>query len=243
VEKDGDPTKMMYAKIGEWKWTSLGEGVGNDPNIVGNNLALYADFKGYLCDLSKSPKTLTECTVINRNDEQIRHLILDRENEKIAYFNPTTMLDGFMRVDLSGQTPVYEKVSVDNLQPNMYSIAIHDVRGTLVLYANIFTTDQSVEKGRGNQLCYYNLNKKKTFCSLPTPHADGVLEYRQAYAEFENHWIVWQDSISPLMKARDMECYCDRHAALCPFDDYTPQPDNPKDVKTGTRPNRKERQK
>jgi len=32
-----------------------------------------------------------------------------------------------------------------------------------------------------------------------------------------------------------MECYCDHHPELCPFDDYTPQPENPKDVKTGKR--------
>ncbi|HQB11239.1 MAG TPA: hypothetical protein PLW37_15355, partial [bacterium] len=76
---------------------------------------------------------------------------------------------------------------------------------------------------------------KKSFCSLPTPHAEGKMEYRQSAPEYEGHWLVWQDSVSPLMKVRDMECYCDHHPELCPFDDYTPQPDNPKDVKTGKR--------
>ena len=46
--------------------------------------------------------------------------------------------------------------------------------------------------------------------------------------DFEGHTLVWHDAGNVGLKARDMECYCDWHAELCPFDDYTPNTEHPK---------------
>ena len=88
---------------------------------------------------------------------------------------------------------------------------------------------------RDSKYCYLRVSTKETFCSLPLKveltkdnkwqYVDG---YRQGQAEFEGHYLVWMDFISPTTKVRDMECYCDHHPEVCPFDDYTPNPDNPK---------------
>ena len=80
-ETDGGPDLMLYAEIGLWQWTQIGEGIAYHPNIVGNKLAFYMDdFNGYVCDLSKTPKTLSECVKANREGEEIRHPVLDQSN-------------------------------------------------------------------------------------------------------------------------------------------------------------------
>ncbi len=234
-EVEGGPSEMKYAKIGEWKWRKLGDGIGYHPQIVGDKLALYVDsFDGYICDLSKSPEKLESCLKVNRDGEEIRHPKMDVENSQLVYFSPVNMVDGFMKLDLSKNPAEYSEIKLDGLLESRFSVALNDVKGKMVLYTDISLPNPQSDM-RENRLCYYRVDLKKSFCSLATPHAEGKMEYRQAYGEFENHWLVWQDSVGPLMKVRDMECYCDHHPELCPFDDYTPQPDNPKDVKTGKR--------
>ena len=114
-----------------------------------------------------------------------------------------------------------------------------------MLYANVYkyhTQDSDID----GRKCYYRFSKKKSYCMLPLQFdmGDGLFMInRQSFAEFEGHYLVWMDTYGPQMVVRDMECYCDKHSDLCPFDEYTPKPDNPKYVKTGERPNGKERQK
>ncbi len=241
-ESDALSTKMMYAKIGEWKWIGLGDGVANEPSIVNNRLVFHANnFKGYICDLDKKPLSLDECRVVNREGEGALNLVLDSTNEDILYYaDAYKTRDSLLRVDLS-KTPIqYEYLKMEELIDPLMSVYPVSAKGVLLIYNNNFYTN--TEKDDWDiRACFFRLDLKKSYCSLPTPHKDGVLEYRQSYTEFENHWVVWQDSSAPYMKARDMECYCDRHPELCPFDDYTPQPDNPKDVKAGTRPNGEKR--
>lgn len=51
---DGNASKMMYAKVGEWKWTALGDGYGWFPSIVGDTLSFVDDdVNGWVCDLTK----------------------------------------------------------------------------------------------------------------------------------------------------------------------------------------------
>ncbi|HPS31389.1 MAG TPA: hypothetical protein PLZ43_14105 [bacterium] len=235
-EVDGGPSEMKYAKIGEWKWRSLGNGIGYHPQIVGDKLALYVDsFDGHVCDLSKSPASLSSCLKVNRDGEEIRYAKMDEENSNLMYFSPVNIPDRIIRTDLS-KTPIeYSEIKFEGLLETRFAIVINKVKGSMVLYSDISLPDPESDM-RENRLCYYRTDLKKSFCSLATPHDEGKMEYRQAYGEFENHWLVWQDSVGPLMKVRDMECYCDYHPELCPFDDYTPQPENPKDVKTGKRP-------
>ena len=236
-EVKGGPSEMKYAKIGEWKWKSLGDGIGYHPQIIGDKLALYLDtFDGYICDLSKSPETLESCMKVNREGEEIRHPKIDVENPHLVYYSAVNMVDGFMKMDMSKTPFEYSEIKLEGLQETRFSVALNEVKGNMILYTDIYLPNPQSDM-RENRLCYYRVDLDKSFCSLPTPHKEGKMEYRQAYAEFEDHWLVWQDSVAPLMKVRDMECYCDHHPDLCPFDDYTPQPENPKDVKTGKRLN------
>lgn len=234
-EVEGGPSEMKYAKIGEWKWKSLGEGIAYDPNIVGDKLALYLDtFEGYICNLSESPASLSSCLKINRDGEEIRHPVMDEENSETVYFNPLNMLDGFMKLDLSKNPAQYSEIKLEGLLDPRFSVAIQGVKGKMILYSDVFVCNTDSGE-RDFRTCYYRTDLNKSFCSLATPQYQGEMEYTQSAPEFEDHWLIWQDSDGPLMKLRDMECYCDHHPELCPFDDYTPQPDNPKDVKTGKR--------
>jgi len=235
-EGEGGASEMKYAKIGEWNWKSLGQGIGYHPQIVGDKLALYIDtFEGYICDLSKSPENLESCLKVNRDGEEIRYPKMDEENSGIVYYNPVNMTDGIVKANFS-KTPIeYEKITFEGLMDTRMGIVVNTVRGNMILYSDIFRPDDESDD-RENRVCYYRTDLKRSFCSLPAPHKEGKMEYRQSAPEFEDHWLIWQDSVAPLMKVRDMECYCDHHSELCPFDDYTPQPDNPKDVKTGKRP-------
>jgi len=234
-EVEGGPSEMKYAKIGEWKWRKLGDGIGNDPRIYGDKLVLFTDtFEGYLCDLSKTPEKLESCLRINRGNEEIRRPKIDSENNDIVYFSPVDMVDGFMKLDLSKNPAEYSEIKLEGLLEPRFSVAVQEAKGKMIMYSDIFVSN--TESGdRDFRICFYRTDLKKSFCSLPTPHAEGKMEYRQSAPEYEGHWLVWQDSVGPLMKVRDMECYCDHHPELCPFDDYTPQPENPKDVKTGKR--------
>ena len=79
--------------------------------------------------------------------------------------------------------------------------------------------------------CYYRLDTQKTFCTLPVPweyEGETGGQTDMGYAEHEGHVLLWQDSGRPLLKARDMECYCDWNPELCPFDDYIPNTEHPK---------------
>ena len=240
--KNGDPDRMMYAKIGEWKWTVIGEDdLGGDPNIVGDKLAFYdQSFKAYVCDLSKNPKSRDDCIKLNRDSERIATPIIDQENENLIYYeNIDTSDDNKIgKVDISKTPFEYEEIDIPGLSAGTRMLPVIQVKGDTILLTNGFkpVNDEAGDPSGDGRVCYYRVSKKKSYCVLPVEHNDGIMAYRMAYPEFEDHWLIWQDDTQPVMKLRDMECYCDYHPELCPFDDYTPQPDNPKDPKTGKRP-------
>jgi len=240
--KAGDPDRMMYAKIGVWKWTVIGEGdTGGDPNLVGDKLAFYdQSFKGYVCDLSKSPKSRDDCIKLNREGERIATPIIDRENENLIYYEniDTSKSNKIGKVDISKTPFKYEEIDIPGLSAGTKTLPVIQVKGDTILLTNVFNpvNDEAGDPQGDGKVCYYRISKKKSYCALPVEHNDGIMAYRMSYPEFEGHWLVWQDDTQPAMKLRDMECYCDYHPELCPFDDYTPQPDNPKDPKTGKRP-------
>jgi len=240
--KAGDPDRMMYAKIGVWKWTVIGEGdTGGKPNFVGDKLAFYdQSFKGYVCDLSKNPKSRDDCIKLNREGERIATPIIDKENENLIYYEniDTSKSNKIGKVDISKTPFKYEEIDIPGLSAKTKTLPVQQVKGDFILLTNIFNPAEG-EDGDPNgdaRVCYYRISKKKSYCALAVEHNDGIMAYKMAFPEFEGHWLVWQDRQQPAMKLRDMECYCDYHPELCPFDDYTPQPENPKDPKTGERP-------
>ncbi|HRZ79976.1 MAG TPA: hypothetical protein P5044_08215, partial [bacterium] len=184
-EVDGGPSEMKYAKIGEWKWRSLGNGIGYHPQIVGDKLALYVDsFDGYICDLSKNPEKLESCLKVNRDGEEIRYPKMDEENQNVVYYSPVNMPDRIIRKDLSKTPAEYTEIKFDGLLETRFAIVINKVNDKIVLYSDISLPDSESDM-RENRLCYYRTDLKKSFCSLATPHEEGKMEYRQAYGEYE----------------------------------------------------------
>lgn len=249
-ETDYSGRKMMYARIGDpasgstadsWKWTVLGAGSDlsvTSTGIVGNLLPIYDnDFNGFVCDLSKNPKSREDCLKLNREGESLRYPTIDQDNPNIVYYEniEKSINHWIVKADISKNPIEYEEIKIPGLYEWTISIAINQVKNNIILLGNIHLPNNNYDE-QDAKICYYRIDTKKTFCSLPTPHyEENEMLYLQSMGEFEGHWLIWEDAMQPIYKLRDMECYCDHHPELCPFDDYTPQPENPKDVKTGKR--------
>jgi len=243
-ETDSGNRKMMYAKIGEWKWTILGSGSDlsvSSTGIEGDLLPIYDnEFNGYVCDLSKSPESREDCLKLNRENqrETLRYPTIDQGNPNIVYYENTekAINHWLVKADISKSPIEYEEIKIPGLYEWTISIAINQVKDNIILLSDIHLPNNNYDE-QDAKLCYYRIDTKETFCSLPTPHyEESEMLYLQSFAEFEGHWLIWEDAKQPVYKLRDMECYCDHHPEICPFDDYTPQPDNPKDLVTGKRP-------
>ncbi len=241
-EENGGTSYMKYAAVKEhdgtanyeniaWNWITLSEGIANDPNIFDNRLLFYGDnFKGYICELNENPESLDECKLVNRTIdekiEQIRYTWMDTENKNLIYFSPVEMTDGFMRLDTSKEPWEYKKFTVQNLMEDTYDVAVTFVKGNLLSYINISWPDGDRDKQKNN-LCMYRLDQEKSYCSPIEERTTA------AYTEFDGHYIAWQLPGNPELHLRDMECYCDLHPEVCPYDDYTPNTECPKNIKTG----------
>jgi len=222
-ESDGAANKLSYAKVGEWKWTNLGYGTGNEPFIVGDRLVFYDDnFIGYYCDLDKSPQTLADCGKVNREGEQIRFPVPDTEDNRLIYFETVTQHDRLIRLDLRGATPVYEELPLQEVETGTYMTAILGVHGNILIYGDAFTlADTSSSWESDSKLCYYRVEQKKSYCMKPIEHVfDGEvipIKYNFSFAEFEDKYLVWQTWEFRNLILRDMDCYCEKEG-VCPFE-------------------------
>ena len=214
--------RMMYAKVGEWKWTSLGDGLGLIPSIVGDRLALYQDdFKGYICDLNKYPKNLDECYNVN-NGEKVRYVTLDKEDSNRAAYSANQgkiVLMEYKNGNLSYSDLITSYSDEIVGKVNILGFIINMFRGNMLLYEEAFQTgEQGVVPA--NKLCYYNLNSKKSYCMKKMDddsEYNGVPIYPYGDAEFEGNWLLYQKLSSTSLILRDMECYCSE-TGICPFE-------------------------
>ena len=215
--------RMLYAKVGEWKWTSLGDGLGWIPSIVGNRLALYRDdLKGYICDLDKYPKSLGECYNVNEEDK-IRYLVLDKEDSNRAVYSANqgkiVLMEykegkwNYSDLITSYSDEITGKVNILGFIINMF-------RGNMLLYEEAFNMG-SQSQIMANKLCYYNLTSKKSYCMKKMDddsEYNGVPIYPYGDAEFEEKWLLYQKVSSTPLILRDMECYC-KEEGVCPFEE------------------------
>jgi len=215
--------RMMYAKVGEWKWTSLGDGLGWIPSIVGNRLALYRDdLKGYICDLDKYPKSLGECYNVN-DEDKIRYLVLDKEDSNRAVYSANqgkiVLMEykegkwNYSDLITSYSDEITGKVNILGFIINMF-------RGNMLLYEEAFNMG-SQSQIMANKLCYYNLTSKKSYCMKKMDddsEYNGVPIYPYGDAEFEEKWLLYQKVSSTPLILRDMECYC-KEEGVCPFEE------------------------
>ena len=214
--------RMMYAKVGEWKWTSLGNGVANHTSLAGDYLGIYDEEKnGYICDLSKNPKSFSDCMKINRENEKVSIIELNREDPSEFVFNLNGV--GITKAKIENEKIVDYQTIISDFTPetadNAYTLSPYQLRGNLLLYVEITYKDGS---GSGGRLCYYRIDKKKKYCMKKMEddktYSDGTTKFPYGFSEFEGKWLLYQKLNSDPFILRDMECYC-LEENICPFEE------------------------
>ena len=211
--------RMMYAKVGEWKWTSLGNGLGWEPGIVGDTLAIVDDnVNGWICDLSKYPKSLSDCKKVNRDGEEVRGIRINRENEKQFIYNANFTKLAYL--ELRGDEFFYKDLITDfsaETDLHKYSLAALQFRGNTLLFEEI-TDFNGVG---GGLICYYRIDKNKKYCMKKMEddksYSDGTTKFPYGFGEFEGKWLLYQKRSSDPFILRDMDCYC-KEEGVCPFE-------------------------
>jgi len=219
-ETETSSYKMMYAKVGVWKWTVLGEGTARYSDLYENNLGIYDENRnGYICDLSKTPKLLSDCLKINRGSETVAIIRINRSNSKEFAYNSNgkTIVKG----TINNEIIEYENIITEfdsETSKNGYSISPYQLSGDMMLYVQV-TNDGSTS---GGLLCYYRIDKNKKYCmkkmDKDESYADGTTRYPYGFSEFEGKWLLYQKMNSTPLILRDMECYC-KEEGVCPFEE------------------------
>ncbi len=213
--------KMSYAKVGEWKWTALGEGTLRMSNLSGDRFALFTDdLIGYICDLNKSPQSLDDCYKVNQGEE-LRYLLLDKENSNRAVYSSTLGKIVLMEYN-NGKWNYADLITSYSDEVKDYAIGfiINMFKGKMLLYEEAFKMGQYSEIS-ANKLCYYNMEIKKSYCLKKMDNDkefNGIPIYPYGDAEFEGKWLLYQKLNSTPLILRDMECYC-KEEGICPFEE------------------------
>jgi len=217
-ETKNSPYKMMYAKVGEWKWTTLGESDGWEPGIAGDTLVFVDDdVNGWICDLTKSPQKITDCMKVNREGEKVRGIRINKNDETKFVYNSDIMK--LVHLELKDGSFVYSDLITDftaETEKNAYSLAALEYKDNVLLFEEI-TGSQP-----GGLLCYYRIDKKKKYCmkkmDRDMSYEDGSTMFPYGFAEFEDKWLLYQKKGSTPLILRDMECYC-KEEGVCPFEE------------------------
>jgi len=222
-EEDGSPDYTMYAKIGVWKWTKLMEGLSYQPEIVNDKAIFYTDsFKGYYCDLSKNPKSVDECIVVNENEnEGIRYPLIneDDETEIIYEAHNVETSSGFevkrLKIEKDG-TKKYSKFIETHLSTDekwsSSGYPLQRVTKDIIFYNEALIESEGERDGNA---CFYNRKTSKTVCMKKV---EGMEKYYFGYGEWEGKWMVYQFRANTTQLVRDLDCYCEKEG-VCPFEE------------------------
>jgi hypothetical protein len=197
----------------------LGEGAVRYSDIYENKLGIYDENRnGYICDLSKAPKSLSDCLKINRESETVAIIRINRNNSKEFVYNSNgkTIVKGTINDEIIEYEDIITEFDSETSK-NGYSISPYQLSGDIMLYVQV-TNDGSTS---GGLLCYYRLDKKKGYCmkkmERDESYADGTTRYPYGFSEFEGKWLLYQKLNSTPLILRDMECYC-KEEGVCPFE-------------------------
>ncbi|MDX9727432.1 MAG: hypothetical protein RBT38_13700 [Bacteroidales bacterium] len=228
-ETETSPYKMMYAKVGDpssnstadsWKWTVLGEGTLRYSELGGDYLGIYDEQKnGYICNLSKTPKSFTDCLKINRDGEKLSIVVFNKSNSNEFIYNSNGK--GIVLAKLNQNKFEYIDLVTDfteETEENAYTLSPYSFNGNIVVYAEITYKDDD----SGSRICYYRIDKKKKYCmkkmDKDESYSDGTTQFRYGFSEFEGKWFLYQKLNSTPLILRDMECYC-KEEGVCPFEE------------------------
>ncbi|HPS30050.1 MAG TPA: hypothetical protein PLZ43_07335, partial [bacterium] len=222
IREPNQSSRMSYAKVGEWKWTVLGEGTLRMSNLSGDRFALFTDnLIGYVCDLDKSPKSFNDCYKVNQGEEGVRYLTLDKENSNRAVYSSTLGKIVLMEYK-DGKWNYTDLITSYSDEVKDYAIGfiVNMVRGKTMLYEEAYQLSSSTGH-YGDKLCYYNFNSQKKYCMKKMDkdkEYNGIPIYPYGDAEFEGKWLLYQKLNSTPLILRDMDCYC-KEERICPFEE------------------------
>ena len=224
TEGSDDTRSLVYSKTGEWKWTTLAQGYpdgkAGDLSISGDNAMFthQASNTSYVCDLSKSPKSLSDCKNISREGEAAGFPNFDKDNpnriiyRSISASGPTNKM---VVVDISKEPWKIEKeFEIPSTESTFLSIWLIEFKSNVILYEENFVMDASGYQEDG-KLCYYRIDKEKIYCSKPL---EGQKSYGHGYANFEGKYLFWQPMYKSGYILRDMDCYC-KEEGVCPLEE------------------------
>jgi len=235
-DKYGTDARIMYTKIGEWdKWKELTykkdtlygldrrAGYGN---MTGQYIVYYDyDLEVQFCDLELGD---AGCFRVSRAGEEARYPYFFNDKNTIYYFSrdmSDTSNASIIKADITDRDNI--KYSVILKRNNVPGAWINNIDDRFILFTEKRITDG--KEGKALQ-CYYRFSDKKVFCM--DGEFDLNFEKRVAYA-YKRMYIYGAETdlnaVSRVLAVRDMECYCDYNPDKCPFEDYTPNPENPKD--------------
>ncbi|HPY13513.1 MAG TPA: hypothetical protein PLD55_07875 [bacterium] len=217
--KDGEGSSAMYAKVGTWKWTKLMEGLAYFPEIVNDKAIFYTDsFKGYYCDLSKNPKSVDDCMLVNENEsEEIRYPLINEDDEtEILYESDMSGVFSIKRLKIGteGKKEYSKLITTHESTDEVWKgsgYAIQRVTQETVFYNELLYEENGGTRD-GNS-CFYNRKTKKTVCMKKV---QGMEKYYFGYGEWEGKWMVYQFRAVALQAIRDLDCYCEKEG-VCPF--------------------------
>ena len=219
---DSNGKRMLYAKVGEWKWTSLGNGVANHTSLLENYLGIYDENKNaYICDLSKNPKSFSDCMKINWENEKVSIIRFNQDDPSEIVFNLNGV--GITKAKIEdGKITNYQTIISDftsETAQNAYTLSPYQFRGNLLLYVEITYKDGV---GSGGRLCFYRLDKNKKYCMKKMEddqtYSDGTTMFPYGFSELEEQWLLYQKLNSTSLVLRDMACYCNEEQ-ICPFEE------------------------
>jgi len=214
---------LMYAKTGEWKWTTLvhgnPDGKAEELSIAGDKAMFYhyGTDASWLCDLSKNPKKITDCKRIGKENEVAGFPKFDRDNPNRIAYRP--IADGiprnhFVVMDISKEPWVTEKeFDIQSTEGTYLKTQLMEFKSDTVLYLESYLLNESGYQ-QDNKLCFYRIDKGKTYCSKPI---EGQKDYGHGFPAMEGKYLFWQPAFKTGYILRDMECYC-KEESVCPFE-------------------------
>ncbi|HQM86124.1 MAG TPA: hypothetical protein PLD55_15700 [bacterium] len=229
IREENQSSRMMYAKVGDpssnstadsWKWTVLGEGTLRYSELGGDYLGIYDEQKnGYICNLSKTPKSFTDCLKINRDGEKLSIVVFNKSNSNEFIYNSNGK--GIVLAKLNQNKFEYIDLVTDfteETEENAYTLSPYSFNGNIVVYAEITYKDDD----SGSRICYYRIDKKKKYCmkkmDKDESYSDGTTQFRYGFSEFEGKWFLYQKLNSTPLILRDMDCYC-KEEGVCPLEE------------------------
>ena len=216
-EEDGGSKYIMYAKVGDWKWTRLMAGLSYSPQIVNDKVVFYDDnFKAYYCDLSKKPQIVNDCILVNETEnEEIRTPVINEDDEtEIIYESDISenMSIKRLKIGADGKREYSQVLDKHESADDVWEGGGFGIKK--VTRDFIFYNESLYGNGeRDSNACFHNRKTKKTTCMKKV---EGMEKYYFGFDEWEGKCLLYQFKGVALQAVRDLDCYCEKEG-VCPF--------------------------